>query len=142
MSSTCTERKIRKLVPHSELCLFVGYRKGTRGGLFYCLEEKKVFLSTNATFLENDYMMNFKPWSKVVIEDILSIEIIPQPTTFVKQKNEGSTSLGHNALPSHHSGRIIRLPTHYREDREALVAISDNDPLTYQNAMENLDKEK
>ena len=35
--------------------------KGTRGGLFYSPQDKKVFVSMNATFLKNDYMENFKP---------------------------------------------------------------------------------
>ena len=48
--------------------MFVGYPKGTRGGLFYGPSDKKVFVSTNATFLKYDYIKNFKPRSKVVLE--------------------------------------------------------------------------
>ena len=51
----------RKLESRTEVCLFVGYPKGTRGGLFYSPQDKKVFVSSNATFLENDYMEKFKP---------------------------------------------------------------------------------
>ena len=58
--------KTGKLEPHTEVCMFVGYPKATRGGLFYSPSDKKVFVSTNATFLEDDYMTNFKPRSKVV----------------------------------------------------------------------------
>ena len=47
--------------------MFVGYPKGIRGGL-----DKKVFVSTNVTFLEDDYMTNFKPRSKVVLEELRS----------------------------------------------------------------------
>ena len=61
--------KTGKLEPCTEVCLFVGYPKGTRGGLFYSPQEKKVFVSTNATFLENDYMTDFKSRSKVVLEE-------------------------------------------------------------------------
>ena len=53
--------KTGKLEPRTEVCLFVGYPKGTRGGLFYSPQDMKVFVSTNATFLENYYMANFKP---------------------------------------------------------------------------------
>ena len=35
--------KTGKLEPRSELCLFVGYLKGTRGGLFYSPEEKYLY---------------------------------------------------------------------------------------------------
>ena len=69
--------KTGKLEPRSELCLFVGYPKGTRGGLFYSPEEKKVFVSTNAIFLEHDYMTNYKPRSKVIIEELSTDEIRP-----------------------------------------------------------------
>ena len=50
-----------KLEPHSKVCFFVGYAEGTRGGAFYNSRDNNVFLSTNATFLENSYMTYFKP---------------------------------------------------------------------------------
>ena len=37
--------KTGKLEPRTEVCLFVGYPKGTRGGLFYSPQDKKVFVS-------------------------------------------------------------------------------------------------
>ena len=67
--------KIGKLEPRIKVCMFVGYPKGTRGGLFYSPSDKKVFVSTNATFLEDDYMTNFKPRSKVVLEELRSDQI-------------------------------------------------------------------
>ena len=73
--------KIGKLEPHIELCMFVGYPKGTRGGLFYSPSYKKVFVSTNATFLEDDYMINFKPRRKVVLEELHSGQIRKSPST-------------------------------------------------------------
>ena len=48
--------KTGKLEPGTQVCVFVGYPKGTGGGLFYSPSDKKVFVSTNATFLEDDYM--------------------------------------------------------------------------------------
>ena len=60
--------KTGKLEPRTEVCLFVGYPKGTRGGFFYSHSDKNVFALTNATFLEDDFMTNFKPRSKVVLE--------------------------------------------------------------------------
>ena len=52
--------KTGKLEMCSEVCLFVGYAKGTRGGMFYNPRDNKVFVSTNDTFLENNYMTDFK----------------------------------------------------------------------------------
>ena len=80
--------KTEKLEPRTEVCMFVGYPKGTRGGLFYSPSDKKVFVSKNATFLKDDYMKNFKPRSKVVLEELRSdqIENHHQPLTNDKVK--------------------------------------------------------
>ena len=59
---------------HIEMCMFIGYPNGTRGGIFYNPKEKKVIVSTHTTFLEEDYMNNFKPRSKVVLEEIDSVQ--------------------------------------------------------------------
>ena len=58
--------KPNKLEPKSEVCLFVCYPKETRGYLFYSHTDNKVFASTNAKFLVNDYVNNFTPRSRVV----------------------------------------------------------------------------
>ncbi|TYK19615.1 gag/pol protein [Cucumis melo var. makuwa] len=50
-----------------ELCQFVGYPKETRGGLVSDLQENRVFVPTNATFLEEDHMRDHKPRSKLVL---------------------------------------------------------------------------
>ena len=49
------------------MVFFVGYAKGTVGGLFYSLKDNKVFVSTNAEFLKNDYMNDCTPKSRVVL---------------------------------------------------------------------------
>ena len=50
-----------KLETRSEVCYFIGYLQGTFGWYFYDPREQKVFVSTNAIFLEDDYIMNHKP---------------------------------------------------------------------------------
>ena len=62
--------KPNKLEPKSEVCLLVGYPKETRGYFFYSHNDNKVFVSTNAKFLEYDYMNNFTPKSKVVLAEM------------------------------------------------------------------------
>ena len=62
--------KPNKLEPKSEVCLLVGYPKETRGYFFYSRNDNKVFVSTNAKFLEYDYMNNFTPKSKVVLAEM------------------------------------------------------------------------
>ncbi|RVX18428.1 Retrovirus-related Pol polyprotein from transposon TNT 1-94 [Vitis vinifera] len=138
-------RKTGKLEPRSEVCMFVGYPKGTRGGLFYSAQDNKVFVSTNATFLEYNYMADFKPRSKVVLEELLVDEISPTPTTVVERKRKETTARDLTPPPPRRSGREIRLPIRYRENGEAQVAVtdgSDDDPLTFKMAMDDVDREK
>ena len=71
-----------KLESRTEVCLFISYPKGTRGGLFYSSSEKKVIVSTNAKFLEEDYVNNFKPKSKVILEELNSSQESPKPPEF------------------------------------------------------------
>ena len=80
--------KTGKLEPRTEVCMFVGYLKGTRGGLFYSPSDRKVFVSTNATFLEDDYMTNFKPRSKVVLEELHFDQIRKSPSTTNERQSQ------------------------------------------------------
>ena len=79
-------------------------------------------------------MTDFKPRSKVVLEELLSDQIRPQPTTVVERQNYETTIPDQNTLATRRSGRVIRPPARYRKVGEAHVAISDSsqdDPLTY-----------
>ncbi|RVX12712.1 Retrovirus-related Pol polyprotein from transposon TNT 1-94 [Vitis vinifera] len=137
--------KTGKLKPRSKVCMFVGYPKGTRGGMFYSAQDNKVFVSTNATFLEYNYMADFKPRSKVVLEELLVDEISPMPTTVVERQRKETTAQDLTPPPPRRSGREIRLPIRYRENGEAQVAVidgSDDDPLTFKMAMDDVDREK
>ena len=62
--------KSDKLQSKTEVVFFVGYQKGTVGGLFYSCIDNKVFVSTNAKFLENDYMNDYTPKSRVVLAEM------------------------------------------------------------------------
>ena len=48
VSGPCKKAKVDKLESCTELCLFVGYPKKTKGGYFYSPKDNKVFVSTNA----------------------------------------------------------------------------------------------
>ena len=67
-------QKTSKLASRSELCLFVGYPKQTKVFTIYSPEDDKTFVSTNARFLEEDFMNNVKPRSKIVLEEKLGEE--------------------------------------------------------------------
>ena len=59
--------KSDNLEAKTEVFMFSGYSKETKGYLFYNHKDNKVFVSTHAKFLEDDYMNNFNFRSKVVL---------------------------------------------------------------------------
>ena len=68
-------QKSQKLESCAEICMFIGYPKGTRGGIFYNPKEKKVIVRTHTTFLEEDCMNNFKPRSKWFLTSLTRFKI-------------------------------------------------------------------
>ncbi|KAH6805182.1 hypothetical protein C2S51_030013 [Perilla frutescens var. frutescens] len=50
--------------------LFVGYPREMKGGLFYSPKDQKIIVSTNARFLEEDYVINHKPRSQINLEEL------------------------------------------------------------------------
>ena len=64
------KRKLDKLQSKTKVVFFVGYPKGTVRSLFYSHKDNKVFVSTNAKFLENDYMNDYTPKSRVVLAEM------------------------------------------------------------------------
>ena len=87
------EKDPTKLDSRTEVCLFIGYPKGSKAYEFYSLRDKKVIVSTHATFLEEDFVMNHKPSSEVALEELTSVtssinqeqvpivQPIPEPST-------------------------------------------------------------
>ena len=70
-----------------------GYAPETRGGYFYSPKDQKLFFSTNTTFLEHDYMNNYKPQSKVVLEELTADKIPSLSSSSLndKRKTEETT---------------------------------------------------
>ena len=48
-----------------------------KGYYFYNLEEQNVFVSTNAKFLEKDYMKDYEPKSKIELKEFSQDDISP-----------------------------------------------------------------
>ena len=62
--------KSDKLQFKTEVVFFVGYQKWIVGGFFYSHIDYKVFVSTNTKLLENDYMNDYTPKSRVVLAEM------------------------------------------------------------------------
>ena len=59
------KRNTDKLESRKEVYFFIGYPRGTKGSLFYSPKDHKVIVSTDTTFLEEDYVMDHKPGSQI-----------------------------------------------------------------------------
>ena len=102
-----------KLEHRSKLCLFVGYPKETRGGLFYNPQDNKVFFSTNATFLEEEHIKNHQPRRKLVLSEIsTNATNIPSSSTKVVDKTWKSDQShpSQELREPRRSGRVVHQP--------------------------------
>ncbi|KAH9670831.1 hypothetical protein KPL70_017127 [Citrus sinensis] len=144
--------KADKMDSRSEVCMFVGYPKGTRGGLFYSPQDRKVIVSTHFTSLEEDYMNNFKPKSKVILEELSGDQVDAQlsmPVTEQEEQQQPDDQHRINPeqpslLEPRRSGRVTRLPARYMLLGETYTAISDEhvqDPTSYNEALIDRDVE-
>ena len=139
--------KFDKLEPKSEVCLFVGYPKGSRGYLFYSYNHSKVFVSTNAKFLENDYMNNFTPRSRVVLTEMNELVVDQsmdetRDDVVVLDSPQDTTHEMTSTLEPHRSGRSIRPPVRFTLLGETFEAISEgpkSNPYIYEEAIKDID---
>ena len=73
------KNKVGKFEPRSQIRLFVGYSKETRGGYFYSPQDNKVLVLTNTTFLEDNYMIDHKPHGNKIYFFYNEIKFILKP---------------------------------------------------------------
>ena len=98
--------KTDKLEPRTEVCFLVGYPRGTKGGLFYSSKDQKVLVSTNARFLEEDYVMNHKPRTTIVLEELRGDRLVQTSLIPIVQEETPQESVLDIPLPCR-SGRIV-----------------------------------
>ena len=135
-----------KLEAKTEVCMFLGYSKETKSNLFYNHKDNKVFVTTNAKFLEDDYVNNFNPRTKVVLAELDEpvIEQLIDETrddVVVLDTPQDSTHEMTSTQVPHRSGRIVR--PHIRfiglgETYEAISEEAESDPYTYEEAMNDI----
>ena len=108
-----------------------------------------MFVSTNATFLEEDHMRNHKPRSKLVLSEATdeSTMVIYEagPSSRVDETNTSSQSHPSQSLRMpRRSGRIVSQPNRYLEFIETHVIIPNDGikyPLFYKQTMNDVDKD-
>ena len=100
-----------------------------------------MFISTNAAFLEDDYIINHKPKGMI---DLKEIEGEPSDPRVVENnvRQENAISSPISAPVPRRSGRIVSQPNRYMFLGEAFQAVSiepESDPTTYDEAMADVD---
>ena len=128
------EKDAKKLDSRTEVCMFVGYPKGTKGGLFYSPKDQTIKISTHATFLEEDYMREFKPRSKVVLEELGGDKMSSQVSTLDVTPSVEPTNNQQHEEPRR-SGRVSRKPDFYVGQVNQTEINEEDDPTTYDEAV-------
>ena len=138
--------KFDKLKAKTKVCMFLGYSKETKGYLFYNYKDNKVFISTNAKYLEDDYVNSFNTRSKVVLAK-LDGPVIEQPMdetrddVVVLDTPQDSTHEMISTQVPRCSGRIIRPPIRFiglGETYEVISEEAESNPYTYEETMNNI----
>ena len=139
--------KSNKLEAKTEVCMFLGYSKETKGYLFYNHKNNKMFVSTHAKFLEDDYVNNFNPRSKVVLAE-LDEPIIKQPmdetrddVVVLDTPQDITHEMSNTQVPCR-SGRFVKPPIRFIGLGETYETISkkvETDPYTYEETMNDID---
>ena len=104
-----------------------------------------MFVSTHAVFLEDDYIMNYKPKGRIVLEEVKEQPSIPQA---VNENIELEITTSPSTIPApkpHRCRRIVRQPYKFKflgEAYEAVPEEHESDPSTYEEAMADVDSDQ
>ena len=130
------KRDPSKLEARIDVCLFVGYPKGTKCYIFYDHQEQMVLVSTNIHFLEADYMIDNKPRSKIILKELRGEgDTGPVPKTQVTPSRIASTQ---ERGEPHHSGRVVCLPERFIGLGEISIELETN-PSNYNQIIQDKD---
>ena len=135
-SAHVLKRKFDKLEAKTEVCMFLGYSKETKCYLFYNHKDNKVFVSTHAKFLEDDYVNNFNPRNKVVLAEMIEpineqpMDEIRDDVAVLDTPQDITHEMTSTQVP-HCNGRIIRPPIRFiglGETYETILEEAESDP--------------
>ena len=127
--------------------MFLGYSKETKGYLFYNHKDNKVFVSTHAKFLKDDYVNNFNPRNKVVLAE-MNEPVNEQPmdetmddVAVLDTPQDITHEMTSTQVP-HRSRRIVRPLIRFislGETYEAISKEAESNPYTYEETMNDID---
>ena len=133
------KRDPSKLEARTEVCLFVGYPKGTKGYLFYDPQDQRVLVSTNARFLEEDYMIDNKPRAKVMLDELRAeVSEGSEVLVSVPQVREPRVVSTQDRGEPRRSGRVVKQPERFIGLGKISVDL-ETDPCNYNEAIQDKD---
>ena len=110
--------------------------KETKGHIFYDPQKQKVIVSTNARFLEEDYMINNKPRLKTILEELRGEgNANPIPLTEVNQSPVASKQ---RQGEPRRSERVVRKLERFI-GLEEVPEDPETDPCNYKEAIQDKD---
>ena len=117
----------------------MGYPRETKGYLFYDPKEQRVLVSTNTRFLEQDYMLDNKPRSKVILDE-LRVEINEgnEVSILVTQVSPPLVVRTQEPRVPRRSGRVVIQPEHFIGLGEVLED-PKTDPSNYNEVVQDKD---
>ena len=121
----------------------MGYPRGTKVALFYSPKNHKVIVSTNAWYLEEGYVIDHKPSSKIVLEVLREYRPAQTSSTPIVQEATSHEIVVNTPVPCR-SGRVIVSPNRYTLLGESCDLIPDEqhaDPFNYNEALQDKDAE-
>ncbi|RVW99042.1 Retrovirus-related Pol polyprotein from transposon TNT 1-94 [Vitis vinifera] len=116
--------KTDKLETKTELCFFIGYPRETKDGLFYSPKDKKIIVSTNAHYLEEDYIRNHIPKSQLALNELRG-DTIPA-RIFPSEHEPEPFMVGADILLPQRSGRNVSGPEFETSDISLPVGDEEN----------------
>ncbi|KAL8116714.1 hypothetical protein AgCh_023023 [Apium graveolens] len=132
-----------KLKSRTEVRLFVCYPMGTKGYLFYSPKNRDVIVSTNARFLEEEYIMNHKPMSSVVLEELVGgTNNTHEAVVQVEQPQHNVQPVTNTAPVPRRSGKVVQQPDRFMflgESSDLVSGEHDDDHRTYEEAAQDKD---
>jgi hypothetical protein len=135
-----------KLTHKLEKCIFVGYPKETLGYYFYNRSEGKVFVAWNGVFLEKEFLKIEKCRQKVYLEEVQDEPLGQDFTSDANVAERVEMPVAREAPSQPRWFERARRGTdklNLMTTGERDILLLDNDePMTYAEAMMDLDSEK
>ena len=143
-----------KLEPKAEKCVFVGYPKETIQYTFYHRSEGKIFVATNGSFLEKEFISKEVSERKVELDEVIvpslesesstsvtSVPVMPTPTREEANDDDHETSDQVTTGPRG-SNRARSAPEWYGNPVVEVMLLDHGEPMNYEEAMMSPDSNR